>query len=144
MDSIFRRLWDGSNPLLLPNSDKDRQKYADISRAFNFSRNTPAGTSWQSWGMEEWARFLLLNGSYNIASLPLAIIWTKQQYGIVCSTAQSANNHIHTPHFLQSPNLWPQGTSWRCWRGCWCGQPRRSRGTRLEVVGWCWLSWWTN
>eukprot|EP00956_Cyclotella_meneghiniana_P026764 scaffold58635_cov59-Cyclotella_meneghiniana.AAC.1 len=90
MGSIFRRFWDGSDPLPLPEF-KDRPE-AERAALRSISVDTPwdiLGKADARWKSERGTS--LFDGSH-LTSLPS--IWAKQQYGIVCSTQLA--NHIHS------------------------------------------------
>ena len=91
MGSIFRRFWDGSDHLPVPNFDSNRLEAERAARR-SISVDIPwdiLGKADARWTSEQGTS--LFDGSY-LTSLPS--IWAKQQYGIVCSTQLA--NHIHT------------------------------------------------
>eukprot|EP00956_Cyclotella_meneghiniana_P037754 scaffold143726_cov74-Cyclotella_meneghiniana.AAC.5 len=101
MGSIFRRFWNGSDPLPLPTFPNNRPQAARAARRA-ISADTPwdiLGKADARWKSERGTTFF--DGSY-LTSLPS--IWAKQQYGTVCSTQIA--NHIHTSftHLVYDPS----------------------------------------
>ena len=88
--SLFKRFWDGSNPLPLPNYNDDRPQ-AKRAALRAISGTTPwdiLGKADARWKSEHGST--PFDGSY-LTNLPST--WAKQQLGIVCATQLA--NHIN-------------------------------------------------
>ena len=101
MGSIFKRFWNGSDPLPLPSFGTDGPQAAGAAR-----RAISADTPWDILGKAD-ARWksekgsVYFDGSY-LTSLPS--IWARQQYRLVCATQIA--NHINTSftHLVYDPS----------------------------------------
>ena len=98
--SIFRRFWDGSDPLPLPHFGDDRPE-AKRAAERAISIHTPwniLGKADARWKTEKGSS--LFDGSY---LSPLPSTWAKQQLGLICSSQLA--NHINTSfnHLVYDP-----------------------------------------